>query len=113
MARHSPDVNAYGQRRGDGLGDLNGDKAYDSDPHRKRLRRRGINLLSPHRKNHQNVNRQDDRLWDRYRRRHIVERTFAWLGAYSRLGVRYENHISIFVAFLELGFAMLTLRQCL
>ncbi|MFC1834863.1 transposase [Thermodesulfobacteriota bacterium] len=52
-----------------------GDKAYDSDPHRKRLRKRGINLLSPHRKNHRNVNRQDDRLWDRYRRRNIVERT--------------------------------------
>ncbi|HVN95131.1 MAG TPA: hypothetical protein VMT62_01765, partial [Syntrophorhabdaceae bacterium] len=27
-----------------------GDKAYDSDPARKRLKKRGINLLVPHRK---------------------------------------------------------------
>jgi transposase len=90
-----------------------GDKAYDSDPHRKKLRKRGINLLSPHRKNNKNVNRQDDRLWDRYRRRYIVERTFAWLGCFRRLVVRYENHINMFVAFLELGIVMLTLRKCL
>ena len=90
-----------------------GDKAYDSDGARKRLRKRGINLLSPHRTNHRNVNRQDDRLWDRYKRRYIVERTFAWVGNYRRLVVRYENHISMFLAFLELGIAMLVLKKCL
>jgi transposase len=90
-----------------------GDKGYDSDPHRKRLRKRGIDLLSPHRANHRNVNRQDDRLWDRYKRRYIVERTFAWLGNCRRLVVRYENHITMFLAFLELGIAMLTLKKCL
>ncbi|MCA1961611.1 MAG: transposase [Desulfomonile sp.] len=90
-----------------------GDKAYDSDPHRKMLRKRGISLLSPHRKNHRNVNRQDDRFWDRSRRRYIVERTFAWLGGFRRLVVRYEHHISMFVAFLGLAFAMVTLRKCL
>jgi transposase len=88
-----------------------GDKAYDSDPHRKQLRKRGINLLAPHRKNHRNVNRQDDRLWDRYGRRYIVERTFAWLGNYRRLVVRYEHHINMFIAFLELGFVMVTLKK--
>ena len=90
-----------------------GDKAYDSDPARKRMRKRGINLLAPHRQNHRNVNRQDDRLWDRYKRRYIVERTFAWLGNYRRLVVRWENHISMFLAFLELGIAMLVLKKCL
>ena len=74
-----------------------GDKAYDSDPHRKWLRKRGINLLSPHRKNHRNVKRQDDRLWDRYRRRYIVERTFSRITDYRRVVVRYENHLSMFV----------------
>ncbi len=90
-----------------------GDKAYDSDPHRKHLRKRGVNLLSPHRKNHRNVNRQDDRLWDRYRRRYVVERTFARLRNVRRLVVRYENHINIFIAFLELGIAILVLKKCL
>jgi transposase len=90
-----------------------GDKAYDSDPERKRLRRRGVNLLAPHRKNHRNVNRQDDRLWDRYRRRYIVERTFSWIGNYRRLVVRYENHINMFVAFIQMACIMVTLKKCL
>jgi len=90
-----------------------GDKAYDSAPHRERLRQRGINLLSPHRKNHRNVNRQDDRLWDRYKRRYIVERTFSWLGTFRRLVVRYENHFSMFLAFIEMACIMITMRKCL
>ena len=90
-----------------------GDKAYDSDPARKRLRQRGITLLAPHRKNHRNVNRQDDRLWDRYRRRYIVERTFSWITDFRRIVVRYENHISMFVAFFQLACIMITLRKCL
>ena len=90
-----------------------GDKAYDSDPARKRLRQRGINLLAPHRKNHRNVNRQDDRLWDRYKRRYIVERTFSWITDYRRIVVRYENHIGMFVAFFQLACIMITLKKCL
>jgi transposase len=90
-----------------------GDKAYDSDPARKKLRQRGINLLIPHRKNHRNVNRQDDRLWDRYKRRYIVERTFRWITSFRRLVVRYENHISMFVAFFQMSCAIATLRKCL
>jgi transposase len=90
-----------------------GDKAYDSDPHRERLRKRGINLLSPHRKNHRNVNRQDDRLWDRYKRRYIVERTFSCLGTFRRLVVRYENHFNMFLAFIEMACIMITMRKCL
>ena len=49
----------------------------NSDLRRKDLKKRGIYRLSPHRKNHRNVNRQNDRLWDCYRGRYIVERTFA------------------------------------
>src|SRR5208283_3021518 len=90
-----------------------GDKAYDSDPARKRLRKSGITLLVPHRKNHRNVNRQDDRLWDRYRRRYTVERTFSWITNYRRIVVRYENHINMFVAFFQLACVMVTLKKCL
>ncbi len=71
-----------------------GDEAYGSDPARKRLRKRGINLLVHHRENHRNVNRQDDRLWDRYKRRYIAERTVSWIINYRRIVVRYENHIN-------------------
>jgi transposase len=89
-----------------------GDKAYDSDPHRRRLRQRGINLLSPHRKNYRNVNRQDDRLWNRYRRRYIVERTFSRFGNFRRLVVRYEHYFNMFLAFIQMALIMITLRKC-
>jgi len=40
------------------------DKAYDSDPQRKRLRQRGIELICPHKKNRVRPATQDDRaLW--------------------------------------------------
>ena len=90
-----------------------GDKGYDSKLARNCMRQKGVNLLVPYRKNNKNVNRQDDRLWDRYRRRYIVERTFAWMGTFRRLIIRYENHISMFVAFLQLAFAFITMRKCL
>ncbi len=90
-----------------------GDKAYDSDPARRPLRKRGITLLVPHRKNFRNINRQDDLLRDRYRRRYTVERTFAWVTNYRRIVVRYDNHIKMFVAFFQLACVMTTLNQCL
>jgi hypothetical protein len=37
------------------------DKAYDSDPLRKRLRQRGIELICPHKKNHVRPATQDGR----------------------------------------------------
>ncbi len=90
-----------------------GDKAYDSDPVRKRLKKRGISLLVPHRKNHRNVNRQDDRLWDHYRRRYIVERTFGWITNFRRIVVRYDNHVTMFVAFFQLACIMTIVGKCL
>jgi len=88
-----------------------GDKAYDSDPLQKRLRKRGINLLSPHRRNHRNVNRQDDRLWDRYRRRYTVERTFSWFGNFRRIVVRYEHQVCMYEAFLQIACVMIVIKR--
>ncbi len=56
------------------------DRAGDSDPLRKRLARRGIELICPHRANRTRPRTQDGRKLRRYRRRWKVERTFAWLG---------------------------------
>ena len=61
------------------------DKAYDSDPLRRRLKRRGIELICPYRKNRGKRRYHDGRKLRRYRRRWKVERTFAWLGNYRRL----------------------------
>src|ERR1700680_4851473 len=67
------------------------DRAYDSDPLRTRLRRRGIELICPHKKNRVRPATQDGRALRRYRRRWIVERTNAWLGNFRRLVGRSDR----------------------
>src|SRR6202795_1843687 len=77
------------------------DKAYDSDPLRKRLRQRGIELIVPHRCNRKKPATQDGRALRRYRRRWIIERTNAWLGNFRRLVVRYDRSRSMAPSFIS------------
>jgi transposase len=87
------------------------DKAYDSDPLRKRLKQRGIDLICPHRRNRTKPKLQDGRRLRRYRRRYKIERTFAWLGSFRRLVVRYDRLITVYSAFFHLACLMITLRR--
>lgn len=82
------------------------DRGYDSDPLRERMARRGIEMIAPHRQNRTKPPTQDGRPLCRYRRRWIVERTFAWLGNFRRLLVTYAG-------FFHLACALLTLRRVL
>jgi transposase len=88
------------------------DKGYDSDPLRGRLlRERGIEQVCPHRKNRRRPPLQDGRKLRRYKRRWKVERTFAWLGNYRRLGVRYERSLKMYRAFFHVACLVITLRK--
>ena len=87
------------------------DKAYDSDPLRDRLRRRGIELICPHKKNRVRAATQDGRALRRYQRRWIVERTNAWLGNFRRLVVRYDRSLKIYGAFFHIACFMIVLRR--
>ena len=87
------------------------DKAYDSDPLRKRLRQRGIELICPHKINRVRPATQDGRALRRYRRRWIVERTNAWLGNFRRLVVRYDRSLTIYGAFFHIACFMIVLRR--
>src|SRR6266436_3918387 len=87
------------------------DNAYDSDPLRKRLQRRGIELICPHKKNRVRPATQDGRALRRYRRRWIVERTNAWLGNFRRLVVRYDRSLTIYGAFFHIACFMIVLRR--
>jgi transposase len=87
------------------------DKGYDSDGLRRQLRRRGIELICPHRRNRRRPSLQDGRKLRRYRKRWKVERTFAWLGNYRRLLVRQERHIHIYTAFFHIACLLITLRH--
>lgn len=86
------------------------DRAYDSDPLRWRLIKRGILLVSPHRKNRTALPLNDGRTLRRYRSRWKIERTFAWLGNFRRLVVRYDRKLSMYHAFFHMACALITLR---
>jgi transposase len=87
------------------------DKAYDSDPLRERLARRGIALIAPHRSNRKKPATQDGRALRRYRRRWIVERTNAWRGNFRRLVVRYDRSLTIYRAFFHIACFMIVLQR--
>lgn len=87
------------------------DKAADSDPLRKRLKRRGIDLICPHKANRSRPPTQDGRKLRRYKRRWKMERSIAWIGNFRRLVVRYEHKISVYRAFFHVACLLITLRQ--
>ena len=88
-----------------------GDRGYDSDPLRGRLARRKIELIAPHRRGRRKPPTQEARSLRRYRRRWIVERTFAWLGNYRRLTVRWDRSLTIYGAFFHIACFMIVLRR--
>ena len=87
------------------------DKAADSDPLRTRLARRGIELICPHRKKRKKPPTQDGRPLRRYKRRWKVERTFSWWGNFRRLVVRWDYHIEMYQAFVNVACLLIVLRQ--
>ena len=89
------------------------DRGYDWDPLRERLATENIDLIVPYRKNRRVRKYEDGRKLRRYKRRWIVERTFAWLGNFRRLVVRYERQVEMYQAFVHMACAILTLRAVL
>lgn len=87
------------------------DKAYDCDPLRTRLQRRGIELIAPHKANRVRPATQDGRKLRRYRRRWTIERTIAWLGNFRRLVVRWDRLATIYQAFFHIACLMIVLRR--
>ena len=86
------------------------DRTYDSDPLRRSLAQRGIELICPHRSNRSKPKTQDGRPLRRYRKRWKIERTFAWLGNFRRLVVRYERYLIVYQAFFHLACCLILLR---
>lgn len=82
------------------------DRAYDSDPLRDHFAGCGFRLLSPHR-----ASRNDGRRMRRYKRRWIVERTFAWLHSYRRVVTRWEKRIDLYDGFVDLACAFIALNR--
>ena len=87
------------------------DKAYDSDPLRRRLKKRGIELIVPHKAGRVRPATQDGRALRRYRKRWKIERTNAWLGNFRHLVVRYDRKLNIYQAFFQIACFMIVLRR--
>jgi len=77
------------------------------------LAKRGIELIAPHRANRSKPPTQDGRSLRRYKRRWTIERTFAWLGNFRRLVVRWDRSLTIYGAFFHIGCFMIVLRRVL
>jgi transposase len=74
---------------------VQGDRAYDSEPHREQLRRRGIEPVLAKRNTGHGSGLGIYR-W-------VVERSLSWLHQFRRLRVRCERRADIHEAFLTLG----------
>ncbi len=74
---------------------VQGDRAYDSRPHRRELRRHGIGSTL--------ARRGAEHGSGLGRHRWVVERSLSWLHQFRRLRIRWERRADIHQAFLTLG----------
>jgi transposase len=88
------------------------DKGYDSRLLRGRLRKRGIKPCIPERRGQRPRPGPKADLAG-YSHRWKVERTYAWLGNYRRLVVRYEWLSYVYLAFVMMAFIMICLAALL
>jgi transposase len=91
------------------------DRGYDSSAFRAALRRRGIRMCIPPKRRPAKwkakrgrpvVARKED-----YRRRFTVERSFAWLGNFRRLLIRWERTCAVYHAFFNVAVLLICLRR--
>jgi len=104
-------LNAVARRHRRKVTRLIADRGYDSDGLRRHLRAQRIELICPHRQGRKKPAQQDGRALRRYRHRWKIERTFAWLGNFRRLVVRYDRNPQIYEAFFHIACALITLRH--
>lgn len=81
---------------------VQGDRGYDSDPHRRRLRARHIQPVIARRYTEHGSGLGVHR-W-------VVERTIAWLHQFRRLRIRFERRDEMHEAFLSIGCSLICLR---
>ena len=83
-------------------GELYGDRAYDSEPHREKLRRRKITPKLAKRKTEHGSGLGGFR-W-------VVERTLSWFHGFRKLRLVTEKDLDTQMAFFTLGMAMICFR---
>lgn len=91
------------------------DKAYDSMPLRRALRKRGIKTAIPERTSTKQQRRKRGPKpkcpKPIYEQRYKVERTFAWLGNFRRTLIRWEKRFEAFKGFVTFACMFMTIRE--
>jgi len=92
------------------------DRGYDSRAFRSALRRRGIAMCIPAKRRPASWRAKRGRpvqaRREDYRLRYTVERSFAWLGAYRRLLIRWERCFEIYRSWFAFAVMLLCVRRC-
>ena len=91
----------------DGIKELLGDKAYDSDSFRKSLRKDGIRPVIPGRSNRKKRIRHDKHA---YQGRNVIERCYCRLKDFRRVATRYDKLARNFLAAVQLVAAIILLK---
>lgn len=91
------------------------DRGYDAKWLRKEIRKRGMRPIIPKRRKpgKKEVPKVNTRIKTEYVKRWPVERTFAWLGNYRRVLIRWEHYDTIYTGFLNIACIMLCLGMVL
>jgi transposase len=91
------------------------DRAYDSSEFRRALRRRGIGMCIPPKRRPKTWRAKRGRpvvaRRDEYRLRYKVERSFAWLGTYRRLLIRWERLFGVYRSFFTVALLLVCLKR--
>jgi transposase len=91
------------------------DRAYDSSAFRAVLRRRGIGMCIPPKRRPARWRPKRGRpvvaRTEEYRCRYKVERSFAWLGNFRRLLIRWEYLFSVYRSWFTVAVLLICLRR--
>jgi transposase len=91
---------------GDGRAVL-ADRGYDAQAVRDGVSARGFTPRISHRNRPGGGRKRDAQA----RERSVIERTFAWLSSLRRLATRWERRDELYLAFLQLGSALICWRR--
>lgn len=88
------------------------DKGYQSQAFHRFLRKKGILIRIPRKKNQKKPRgRKPVNFSDSYHERYKVERTFGWMDNFRRLVVRYDRFVSMYHGFCVLACIRMCLRH--
>jgi transposase len=77
------------------------------------LKKQGIDLVAPHKRNRAKPRTQDGRTLRKYLKRWKVERLFSWIQNFRRCVTRYEYYERNFLGFIHLACFLILSKRLL